>query len=270
MTANENQNEFSLLKQIPTVLRARGFRLYTQDGKRLVDLWQNGGAAILGHTPPNLLREFKNTASRGLYAPFPHFTEGRFIKALSKIFPGRSFRLYAMPPKELAELFTSGAVKLWRPFIDPSSPFATEENTPLFIPVLPGIQLWRDNLPLGLCIVTAESENQLANLPVSDILSPILLAVATRGVYDLLSAQDRTKPNFLRIAKALQTSKTWQCRGIYLYPKEKRESETWPVLFNKFLDAGFLLPPTPSQPLILPGELSDGEEAKLAAVLSDS
>jgi len=270
MTANENQNEFSLLKQIPTVLRARGFRLYTQNGKRLVDLWLNGGAAILGHTPPNLLRELKNTASRGLYAPFPHFTESRFLKALSKLFPNRSFRLYAAPPKELAELFTSGVVKLWRPFIDPSSPFATKENTPLFIPVLPGIQLWRDNLPLGLCIVTAESENQLANLPASDILSPILLAVATRGVYDLLSAQDRAKPNFPRITKALQTSKTWQRCGIYLYPKEKRKSETWSALFNKFLDAGFLLPPTPSHPLILPGELSDGEEAKLAACLLEN
>ncbi|MDR1839707.1 MAG: hypothetical protein LBQ93_09030 [Treponema sp.] len=271
MTANENQNKFSLLKQIPTVLRARGFRLYTQNGKRLVDLWLNGGAAILGHTPPNLLRELKNTASRGLYAPFPHFTESRFLKALSKLFPNRSFRLYAAPPKELAELFTSGAVKLWRPFTDAAVPFTIEKNSPpILVPVLSGIQLWRDNLPLGLCVVTAESENQLANLPVSDILSPVLLAVATRGVYDLLSAQDRAKPNFPRIAKALQTSKTWQRRGIYLYPKEKRESETWPALFNKFLDAGFLLPPTPSQPLILPGELFDGEEAKLAACLLES
>ena len=90
--------EFSLLREIPAVLRARDFRLYTDGGKRLVDLWQNGGAAILGHTPPSLLRELKNTASRGLYAPFPHFLEGRFLKALSSIFPGRDFRLYAALP----------------------------------------------------------------------------------------------------------------------------------------------------------------------------
>jgi len=259
MTANE--------KQIPNVLRARGFRLYTQNGKRLVDLWLNGGAAVLGHTPPNLLRELKNTASRGLYAPLPHFSEGRFIKALSKLLPGRIFRLYAAPPQELAKLFTSGSAELWRPFTNAASPFAVEKDAPpLLVPVLPGIQLWRDELPLGLCAAAAESETHLANLPASDTLPPVLLAVAARGVYDLLAAQDRAKQNYPRIAKTLQTNKFWQRQGIYLYPKEKCEEKTWSTLFNKFLEAGFLLPPTPSHPLILPGELSDGEEAKLAEI----
>jgi hypothetical protein len=40
------------------------------------------------------------------------------------------------------------------------------------------------------------------------------------------------------------------------------------ALFRHFLDNGFLLPPVPSQPLILPGVLSQGEEAKLAGVLT--
>jgi len=272
MTANENQNEFSLLKQIPTVLRARGFRLYTQSGERLVDLWQNGGAAVLGHTPPNILRELKNTASRGLYAPFPHFTEGRFIKALSKIFPGRSFRLYAAPLAPLPSLYKIGTAGLWRPFTNPASPFTVSEDDdrPTFlIPVLPGIQHWKDNLPLGLCVVAAKCESHLCELPIGDTLSPILLAVAARGIYDLLASLQRAKPAFPRIAKALQKS-PWRQQGIYLYPKERSENDAWAALFSKFLEAGFLLPPNQNQPLILPGELSDGEEAKLAAVLSDS
>jgi glutamate-1-semialdehyde aminotransferase len=95
MNEQKNDNEFSLLDLVPLVQRARDFRLYCNGDRRLVDLWQNGGAAILGHTPPAVLREIKNTASRGLYAPFPHFTENRYIKALAKIFPGRKFRLYA-------------------------------------------------------------------------------------------------------------------------------------------------------------------------------
>jgi len=272
MTDNTMCGEFSLLNTVPAVLRARGFRLYTQDGRRLIDLWLNGGAAILGHTPPNLLRELKNTASRGLYAPLPHFSESRFIKALSKLFPGRSFRLYAAPPPELTKLFNSGAAKLWRPFIDPASLFAVE-NAPLFIPVLPGIQLWRGELPLGLCIAAAESENQLAQLPAGDILPPLLLAVAARGAYDLLASPERAKPAFSRIAKVMQTDdfkKRWRRQGIYLYPKEKTENDGWAILFRQFLDAGFLLPPNQNQPLILPRELSDGEEAKLAAVLCDN
>jgi hypothetical protein len=297
--------------QIPTVLRARGFRLYLsknsnrQDNRRLVDLWLNGGAAVLGHTPPNLLRELKNTASRGLYAPFPHFSEGRFIKALFKLFQepsvqepsvqepsaqkpsaqGYSFRLYAAPPQELITLFESGTAKLWRPFTDPASPFAVNAENSIFIPVLPGIQTWRTykcgELPLGLCVAavrtnSAESEKLLTQLPPNDTLPPVLLAVAARGVHDLLAAPQRVKPNLPQVFKALKNSR-WIKQGIYLTLKEKPDcevsanssAEEWETLFHKFLNAGFLLPPTPSLPVILPGELSNGEEAKLAALISE-
>jgi len=272
MTANETGGEFSLLKQIPTVLRARGFRLYTNSG-RLIDLWQNGGAAVLGHTPLNILHEMKNTASRGLYAPFPHFTEGRFIKALSKLFPEYSFRLYAAPPTELASLFNCGGAALWRPFIRTESPFAAENNTPILVPVLPCIHLWRNNLPIGLCAAAAKTESSkaespLEQLPASDILSPVLLAMATRGIYDLLASPQRGKPVLPRTSKVLKNSKLWQRCGIYLNLNKEPSPETWRVLFHQFLDAGFLLPPIPSHPVILPGELSPGEDAKLAGVLS--
>jgi len=255
----ETNGDLYLLHKTPTVTRVRGFRLYLANGKRLVDLWLNGGAAILGHTPPNMLRELKNTASRGLYAPFPHFTEGRLIKALLKLFPGHCFRLYAAPPPELR------AAVLWRPFTNPESPFAADENTPFFVPVLPGIQLWRDDLPLGLCVAAAKTEDKLAKFPPNDILPPILLATAARGIHNLAASPQRAKPVLPKVFKAIQNS-IWQRKGIYLNLKEKPAPETWAALFQQFLDAGFLLPPVSSQPLILPGELSPGEEAKLAAL----
>jgi len=259
--------------QIPQVLRARGFRLYLANKQRLVDLWLNGGAAVLGHTPPNLLRELKNTASRGLYAPFPHFTEGRFIKALSKLLPERNFRLYAAPPQELTALFESGAAKLWRPFVNHASPFAADESAPLLMPVIPGIQTWRNELPMGLCVAAAQTgsdaaEKLLSQLPPGDTLSPVLLAVAARGVYDLLAAPERGKLHYMRIAKALKANECrWQRNGIYLTLKKAPSPSEWETLFNKFLQAGFLLPLVSTQPAILPGELSNGEEAKLAALL---
>jgi hypothetical protein len=265
-------NKYSLLKQAPMVLRARGYRLYTQSGKRLIDLWLNGGAAVLGHTPANMLRELKNTASRGLYAPFPHFMENRFLKALSKLLPGRYFRFYAAPPLELS------AASLWRPFENKkmldtvSIPDTLVPSTSVL--VLPGIQGWNtDGLPLGLCVVSAKSESELTHLPPGDILSPILLAVATRGVHDLIAATQqvaatqRAEPQLLRTFKVLQTQTKWQRQGIYLYLKEEHEPDEYAALFHRFLDAGFLLPPVSFHPLILPGELSDGEDAKLAAVL---
>ena len=282
MTANENVKpsvwgEFSLLNTVPAVLRARGFRLYTQDGRRLIDLWLNGGAAILGHTPPNLLRELKNTANRGLYAPLPHFSESRFIKALSKLFPGRSFKIFAAPYVHLASLYKIGIAGLWRPFTNPASPFTISEEDDdrhtFLIPVLPGIQHWNENLPLGLCVVAASKETHLCELPIGDTLSPLLLATAARGIYDILASPERAKPAFPRLAKVMQTDdfkKRWRRQGIYLYPKERPLNDAWAALFAQFLDAGFLLPPNQNQPLILPGELSEGEEAKLSAVLGVS
>jgi len=277
------------MRQIPHVLRARNFRLYIADGRRLVDLWQNGGAAVLGHTPPNLLREIKNTASRGLYAPLPHFTENRFLKALSKIFPGRGFRIYAAPPWELfpgdtdlhrlnglARIKSEGErkganLKLWRPYVNHQNPFYVDD-TPLLIPVLPGIQTWRVGLPMGLCVVAAQTgteaaEELLSRLLPSDTLPPVLLAAAARGVHDLLAAPERAKPEFPRIKKALRESR-WQRQGIYLTLKEGPKEGEWEALFDQFFEEGFLLPQTPAQPVILPGELSKGEEAKLAAALN--
>jgi len=280
MIGMENKSGLFLLKQTPNILRVRGYRLYAEGGKRLVDLWLNGGAAVLGHTPPNLLREIKNTASRGLYAPLPHFTEGRFIKALSKLFPGYVYRFYAAPPAELLE---KKDLKFWRPYTNPENPFAVND-TPLFIPVLQGIQTWRNwssadlenELPYGLCVVAAQhkttqtDENLLEQLPPNDMLPPVLLSIATRGIHDLLAAPQRAKPNLPRIIKALKDKNSiWKRQGIYLTLKEKPAQGEWNTLFNKFLEAGFLLPPTSTHPLILPGELSDGEEAKLAAALTN-
>ena len=219
-------------------------------------------------TQPNILRELKNTASRGLYSPFPYFIEARYIKALSKIFPTRVFRLYAAPPPELSVLFNNRNAKLWRPFSNSASPFAVTENSPILILVLPGIQLWHGGLPLGLCVAAAQSETHLANLPQSDLFPPVLLVTAARGIYDLLAAPNRAVPKLQRVEKMFRESH-WQWRGIYLELREKAETENWSTLFQKFMEAGFLLPPVPSFPLILPGELSDGEEAKLATVLGE-
>jgi hypothetical protein len=263
-----NDNEFSLLRLVPTVLRARDFRLYTKNGNRLVDLWQNGGAAVLGHTPPSVLRELKNTASRGLYAPFPHFYEERYKKALSRIVPGRNFRLYFAPPPELHTLFAAetGNVAFWRPFLDPAAPLAVPENAPpVLIPIVPGIQGWRNNLPLGLCVLSIDPDfEKAAPLPPGDFLPPVLLAAAARGIYDLIAAVSRIQP-FPRIAKALKNNRQgWKRQGLYLTPNHSPSPEEWAAVFHRFLEAGFLLPPVPSQPVILPGILSPGEEAKLA------
>jgi hypothetical protein len=99
------------------------------------------------------------------------------------------------------------------------------------------------------------------DFPPSDLLSPVVLAAAVRGVYDLLAAApDRANPPFHKPG-------AWHRRGIYLWYTGAPDDASYEALFRRFLDQGFLLPPTRNLPAILPGLLSPGEETRLAGLL---
>jgi hypothetical protein len=279
-----------LPRLLPRIRRARDFRLYTEGGGRLVDLWQDGGRALLGHTPPALFREIKNTAARGLAAPLPGFGEARLLAALARLLPGRDFRLYAgegslrralaaagyppdMPfpdpalsPPETAE--EGRGISLWRPFLDDPAgkaggKAAVFPDLPLLVPVLP---LPWPGAPQVLAIAKAGG----GIFPPSDLLSSVILAAAARSIYDLAAASpERGAVPFPRIRKALSPD-FWRRRGIYFSPARSRTGEEHAALFCRFLEAGFLAPPDPCLPLILPAVLSPGEEAKLAALLRET
>ena len=279
MTNQETQ----LLKLLPRVLRARDFHLYTEGGKRLTDLWLQGGRAILGHKPPQVLRELKNAAERGLFAPFPHPMENRFIKALGELFQGRGFRLYpdtvslyrALEKAGFAEKddengdchhSENGDCHLWRPFIEEHP----DNLAPVLIPVLP--------LPLGPEVLVLEKSAE-ASFPTSELIPPVLLAPAARALYDLiavLKAKNQNRGQYLKIEKVLREQKPgglksgggfWRRQGIYLTLAPCMEREEYAALFRNFLEGGFLIPPSQLDPLILPPSLSPGEESKLAALL---
>lgn len=271
---------------LPVVLRARNFRLYTQGGGRLVDLWQSGGRSILGHTPAGVSRELKNYSSRGLFSPLPHPQERRLVKALSRLIPGRAFRLYAdwsslsgaleragfpLPAGPLAAGLPDPAFSppqapppagpaLWRPFLEPGA----LDRASILVPVLP----W----PLSPWVLALETALEDRFAPSTGV-SPVLLAAATRAVYDLIAAGPLGgRPVYPRINHALYGSGPvpWRRRGPYLVHASftgARDSRSWQTIFRNFLNQGFLIPPDPVEPLILPGILSPGEEAKLAALL---
>jgi hypothetical protein len=296
----EGSEDLARFRLIPAISRARDFRLYTPDGRRLVDLWQYGGRAILGHTPPSVLREMKNTAERGLFAPLPGPQERRFFKALSALLPGRFFRVFpddaalrrflaasgipagaddpALPPARGAGSGERGPPGepplrpvLWRPFLDDGNGPAPapagglreggsppENAAPVLIPVLP---LPWAGAPRVLAFGTAE-----AAAGPGEPLSPVVLAAAARAVYDLVAALGRGRPAFRKIGCALSRNSLWKRRGAYL-SLSAIPGGGYTALFRRFLDAGYLLPPGPGEPAVLPGVLSPGEEAKLAALL---
>ncbi|MDR2193493.1 MAG: hypothetical protein LBP19_03365 [Treponema sp.] len=276
----------ALFEQLPHITRAREFRLYAANGKRYVDLWQAGGAALLGHTPPHVVRELKNTAERGLFAPLPNHLEARLLKALAKLLPGYSFYLYVGDDAlyralnaygfnahdERPRLFDPafddetenqreptrwGLAALWRPFLP-----ADMSAYPLLVPVAP----WH-LAPKMLAV--RNGAFPAGRPPASDVIPPVILAATTRAIYDLLAEIERGgrgAPHVPVVTKALAAS-GWRQKGIYLRPCADKGG--YDALFRRFLEGGFVLPPDPEQPAILPAVLSAGEEAKLAALIRE-
>jgi hypothetical protein len=150
---------------------------------------------------------------------------------------------------------------LWRPFLDS----VISPDRPL-IPVLP--LPWP--VPLRVLALPPAPAETAAGIPASQIISPVTLAAATRSVYDLIAATPaRGQKIYPRIEEAL-AEKKWPRRGIYLYCGPDLDDEAYRGIFTRFLEQNFLLPPTRDDPLILPGILSPGEEAKLARLLRES
>ena len=278
--------EKELLRLLPRVLRARDYCLYTEGGKnqgrRFTDLWLQGGKALLGHKAPGVVRELKNAAERGLFCSFPHPMEQRFTKALEAIFPGHGFRLFGSESSLCHALDMAGFpagnacanVCLWRPFEEKVpemvSDTISDGTIPDFlVPVLP----W----PLGPAVLVLDRGLD-ASFPPGDIVSPVLLAPALRSLHDLIAAmkdkkKDRGRPRYPKIDRVFARQKSggiWRRQGIYLYADCDMETEKYASLFRFFLEGGFLIPPSPLDPLILPGEMSAGEEAKLACLLAKS
>lgn len=299
--ATESARSASLLRHLPPVLRARDFRLYLEGNRRVVDLWQDNGGAILGHTPPAVLRELKNSAERGLSAPLHHFTEHRFIKALSKLFPGKAIRVYSDNASLYRALAIAG-IPADTSVIDPSvsdtssakqthlsvsdttsatsdttgttnandtlvSDTASANDTHLFRwrPFLPFAcpvgAVLLPILPWPLSPVALVYDEPLA-LPPSDYIPPLILSATTRAVYDLIAAASKRQE-----VCHIPSGSLWQQRGVYCSLTRRLSSADYERLFLRFLDAGFLLPPDQDQPLILPTGLSHGEAAKLDAAL---
>jgi hypothetical protein len=176
----------------------------------------------------------------------------------------RAFGTADFPDPALFPDLPPPAPVLWRPFLEG----VMSPDRPL-VPVLPlcwPAPLRVLALPSALPLALGETT---AGIPPSQLISPVTLAAATRSVYDLIAATPaRGRVVYPRIEEAL-AEKKWLRRGIYLYRGPDLDDEAYGGVFTRFLEQGFLLPPTRDDPLILPGILSPGEEAKLARLLRE-
>jgi hypothetical protein len=256
---------------IPPVRRARGYRLYAGSGGRLLDLYQDGGRAILGRRPEGVCREIKSLASRGLAGDLPSAYGGRLITALRRLLPAmRSFRLASSQPRALwlaslylgrrigeeepcdPALVPAGSagreISLWRPFL----PAECEPSADVLLPVLP---FGAAGAPAAVCF-----RGELpAGFPPSDTVSPLLLAACARALYNL---SGRVEPPWTGNAA---DPRLWDRRGPYL--AALCGEEEYGERYRAGLARGVLLCPRFPGPSILPAEASDGEVAAMRKVL---
>lgn len=112
----DEQNPIDLKKELysryGTVRRAADYHLYTAKGVRVLDLCQEGGAAILGWRPGRAKLAFKNLLDRGMSGTFPTEVEGELERAVQEVLPQyREIRWYAS--RDRARMACASYLGLW-------------------------------------------------------------------------------------------------------------------------------------------------------------
>lgn len=284
-----------LLRRLPPIRRARGHRLYAEDGRRFLDFWQDGGRGVLGARHAKLGLGLKATLDRGLDRPLPSRQEARLAKLALALVPGaRALRLYRNEDRALSALAAlfpeAGAGALGgagdsrvglldsplvfdpaRPASSPAPalllrpyaarlPAAPRPSGGVFLPLLP--------LPRGLGpgLLLFEDPALAEAAGPGDLLPPLELraacdALAALGALEAGAAEAETR--WRRLDR--RASKLFDRRGPYLFPRP--EAGDWSSIFSAALDKGLLLSPDPTRPSLAPLDFDEGEIARLAALL---
>lgn len=245
----------------PVVRRSRGFRHYSPEGKRFLDLYQDAGRGMMGSRPQGLILRFKSSLEKLGPAALPSVWNQRAVRLLKgffpeypwiEIFPSFPEALKALEPVYGGELpplwdpVEAGygkkspekkiRISLWRPFLPPPS-------ADILLPVLPGAGTWG-----GVFILSRKS----LNLPAPP-LPPFLLApqvYGTRLFFRWIQAMDQgVYANFPR--------GPWERMGPYLFPRCREEE--YPGLVQELISRGLYPSPDYAIPSIIPGEYEEGE-----------
>ena len=253
-----------MMKKIPEINRARGYFLYTADGKRYLDMALDWGRLIMGHRHKGYGQAMKNVIDKGIIPGFPSPYAHRLKQAVKAVF-GKDCNVYLFKSEEHAKaaLAAQGLeYTFWRAFgLNACDPI----NDPI-IPVLP--------IPLAFApgVVVSKAELNLAEEPVS----PVILAGAVRAVYNLkafLSEADYSGWEKAGLSEtcagtpAADTSR-WRVELPYIYPLCTREQ--YSAVWDTFLEAGIILSYDYDTPSVLPpyGEVSEGMQKKILKLFS--
>ena len=276
-----------MMNKIPEINRARGYFLYTADGKRYLDMALEGGRLIMGHRQKGYGQTLKNAIDKGILPGFPSPYAHRLKQAVRALF-GKDCFVYLFKSEEHAKaaLATQGiAYELWRPLCadtgatsrvanacDPINDLKNQKS-PRKPAVIPSLPLTLEApvilvLPVPAAfspgVVVSKSELSLAEEPVS----PVILAGAVRALYNLkafLAEADYSCWEEAGIAEACNGK--WRVELPYLYPLCPRNQ--YPAVWDAFFEAGIILSWDYDTPSILPPELSEGTRKKVIKLLEN-
>ena len=277
---------------VPPIKRARGYRLYDYRGKRYLDLWHNGGLAILGHRFESLTRELKSVLSRGLIFDLPSIYRRRPIRELQKRYSGFNTicicstfeQALLILSRVLGQNITktdicdpakgeSGPVVYDRPFLGsktvglkPLESDATGAEGSTTRALLPIVPFRIGASPVILCLreaVAGGDPPRASDKDEASVISPLVLAGVLRSIHSL----SRFIPPPWFSEPLFDDSSEWVQRGPYVLPRF--ESELYSQVFRHFLSEGILLSPCYEEPSILPGEASEGELKKMVRLFSE-
>lgn len=244
------------LRRVPRIRRARGCHLYTVDGRRLLDLYRDGGRAILGHRLSSVNLAIKNGLDSGLTLLAPSSAELHLRRDLSALCPHhRAVRVYpgdhaarlavaaylGCPPDALSIADPglaepAGAVARWRPY--------TQGDPPADAVVLP-------LLPIPAVLPWTAVLYPTADVPDGPPLPPVAARAIIRAVAAMNGSAGPPRmelPGFHAV-------------GPYL--RVTADAGDYDRVFDGFLAAGFLISPEYPGPTICPAEISPGEAERL-------
>lgn len=250
---NDSMNEIDFLAEelfnrYGNVKRARGPFLYTAKAKRLTDLYQEGGRAILGWGGGSAFTMLKNALSRGATGSYRTDFTYRLQKAVNDLFKGTKRKVFVYMTKKAA---VSAAIKISSENTCVYHPWhQTEidwENVDCIViePPLP----WASNVSL-LAVKDSEKNRSSIEGITDDVHLPSPMeAAVTRSIYNLIEAlKVRQEKDWFIYDSVI--SKYWERKGPYLFPKIPMDSYRNFVLHC--LDLGIVISPVYENPSIVP------------------
>jgi hypothetical protein len=239
-----------MMKKIPEINRARGYYVYTANGKRYLDMALEGGRLVMGHRQKGYALAMKNAIDKGILPGYPSPYAHRLKQAVCKLL-GHNCFVYLFSSEERARE-AIGALNAPDLINDPINPLEI-----LILPVpfafAPGVVVSDTELPLE-----------------DELVSPVILAGAVRAVYNLIAfKKEADYSGWEKVGLLKVCSDKWRVEMPYLYPL--CEPDKYAAVWEAFFEAGIILSLDYDKPSVLPpyDELSDGSRKKLLKLLSE-